>query len=147
MTDDRDIWAAALRGKQGMIPDLGSLLRRFGLDFTELLRDNIQRDAAIAADNHVAADARPRLPQAVPQLVHARLNLVSELFRAILQSCELLLFVRHDQSFVRNSATRQAGGPVPSLANMADAWQPGGPRLWMRGRRMAAGLRDLSETR
>jgi hypothetical protein len=88
MIDDLDVWVAALRGGHGMI---------CGLDFVELLRDSIQRDAVIviAAENHIAADARPRLPQAVPQLFDARLNLMSELVRAHLQSRQLLLFIRH----------------------------------------------------
>jgi hypothetical protein len=75
MIDDLEIWAAALRGEHAMIS---------GLDFIELLRDSIQRDPVIviAAENHIAADARPRLPQAVSQLFHARLNLVSQLVRA-----------------------------------------------------------------
>jgi hypothetical protein len=87
MIDGGDIWGAALRGRQAMIP---------GLDFVELPRDSIQLDAiiVIAAEYHVAA-ARPRLPQAVPKLFHARLNLVSELVRAPLQNCKLLLFVHH----------------------------------------------------
>jgi hypothetical protein len=74
-------------GRHGAIP---------GLDFVELLRDSTQRDAVIviAAEYHVAA-AKPRLPQAVSQLSDARLNLMSELVRAHLQSRQLLLFVRH----------------------------------------------------
>src|SRR5580765_7077921 len=87
MIDDLKVWVAALRGGHSMIS---------GLDFVELLRDSIQRDAVIviAAEYHVAA-ARPRLPQAVPQLSDARLNLMSELVRAPLQSRQLFLFVRH----------------------------------------------------
>src|SRR5215813_3920270 len=82
-------WTAARRGGHGMIS---------GLDFVELLRDSIQCDAVIviAAENHIAADASPRLPKAVPLPFDARLNLMSELVRAHLQSCQLLLFIRHD---------------------------------------------------
>ena len=85
MIDDLEVWAAALG--HGMIS---------GLDFIELLRDSIQRDAVIviAAEYHVAA-ARPTLPQAVPQLSDAQLNLMSELVRAHLQSRQLLLFICH----------------------------------------------------
>jgi hypothetical protein len=86
MIGDLEIWAAALRGGHGMI--FGFMIP--GFDFVELLRDCIQRDAVIviAAEYHEAA-VRPGLPQAVPQLLHARLNLMSELVRALLKSRQL----------------------------------------------------------
>jgi hypothetical protein len=88
MSVGRDIWAAALRGGQGKIP---------GLDFVELPRDSIQRDAiiVIAAECHVAAAGHDH--RQYPSF-HARLNLVSRLVRA---SSELQAsLVRPPWSFV-----------------------------------------------
>jgi hypothetical protein len=86
MIDDLQVWTAAWRGGHGMIS---------GLDFVEFLRDSIQRDAIIVAENHMAPDARPRLPQAVSQLANARLNFVSELVGAHPQPCKSCFFVPH----------------------------------------------------
>jgi hypothetical protein len=80
--------SAARRGGRGMIS---------GLDFVELVLDSIQRDAVIviAAENHATADARPRLPKAVPLPFDAGLNLMSELVRVNLKSRQPFLFIRH----------------------------------------------------
>jgi hypothetical protein len=109
MIDDLEVWAAALRGGHGMIS---------GLDFIELLRDSVQRDAVIviAAEYHVAA-ARPTLPQAVPQLSDAQLNLMSELVRAPLQSRQLLLFVRHGLFVLFERPAHQSNGGEDSRGN------------------------------
>src|SRR6185312_12040142 len=76
------------------MPSEGSssgLLARF--EFVEILRDNVQRDVAIVAENHKVTDSGQNLPQAVTRPVQARLNLVSEHGCALLQSFEPLLFI------------------------------------------------------
>ena len=96
MRAGRAIWVAAVRGGHGIIQHL---------DFVKLPLDSIQRNAivVIAAEYHVAA-ARPRLPQAVPELFQARLNLVSAPLRTHLQNCKLLFFVRHGICLFRDAA-------------------------------------------
>src|SRR5262245_15984455 len=111
-------------------PWSSNLLPRPGFDFFELLLDSLQRDAALATEDQAAANVRPNLPQAIAQLVRARLNLVSELVGAFLQGGEPFSFVHHVH-------LRFKGGVLVTLPASRHAEETAGENKRMGGREMS----------